>query len=186
MTSSPDVTTNRDLSSRAREGWPIALGWGLVVVGALVLIQRYPSLPPLVPAYRWPVLRMIPRTPVAVGRIAAMGAGQVATATTMAFAARGSAGWQRLWRGVTLAGGAKTLAECIGLAQGDPRVDRAAFVATLLIVAGVAAFGLALRVKRRLGSHPRATPGVVLALSLSLALWAGGAALPRLLDLGPT
>jgi hypothetical protein len=159
----------------------LVLGWMLVVAGAAVLFQRYESMPSLVPGYRMAFheATWLPKSFLSVGRIAAMGAGQVGAATAMAHATRASDRWRRLWQWCAVTAGAKTFIECIGFAARDPRVDAATFVATALIAVG--AVVAALIAWRRLGAPPPVTSRARVAVTVSLLLWGGLAVLPRLM-----
>jgi hypothetical protein len=160
----------------------LSVAWALVLVGALVLLVAYPNLPNQVPLYRspWGTAEGA-KSWLTVGRIAFMGAGQLAAATALLLVARRAPFWRRFWCWLALVAGVKTLLECLTLtAPPASTVERALTFSTLLLV-GLFVLGAArwwTRGPRE--PHPPLTPTAQLALFVSLALWGVFALAPRL------
>src|SRR6187402_3543934 len=96
----------------------LAVAWVLVVVGGVVLVLGYGSIPGAVVLYRSPwagAPTIGAKSLLSVGRIVMMGIGQLGAATVMVLASRGSANWERFWRWLGLVAGMKTLLECVAL-----------------------------------------------------------------------
>ena len=159
--------------------------WALVVLGALVLVAAYPTLPDSVVLYRapWAAAPMTgPKSLFTVGRIPLMGAGQLGAATAMVFVARASAPWERFWRWLGLVAGVKTALECGWIATPNERGIHHAFTSATTAV--VAAFVVAaVRWWRRgdLRDHPRLAGVPRVWLIVALGIWAAFALAPRLL-----
>lgn len=163
----------------------LAVAWGLVVIGAVVLVLGYESIPGAVVLYRppWADAPTIgAKSFLTVGRIALMGVGQLGAATVMVLSSRGSAPWERFWRWLGLVAGVKTLLECVALLM--PHGSPAEQALTLSTFAAVGLFALRSVWWWRRGdlrAHPALTGGPLIWLLASLALWAVFAIAPRLL-----
>jgi hypothetical protein len=161
----------------------LALAWGFVVLGALVLVVGYPSIPERVVLYRapWAEAPMTgSKSWLTVGRIALMGVGQLGAATAMVFGARGSERWERFWRWLGLTASVKTGLECASLVTpSEPGLDHAFTWATIAVVA--AFLVMAARWWRRgdLEAHPALAGAPRAWLIASLGLWAVFAIAPR-------
>src|SRR5262245_17488682 len=107
MTTEPITTASTDAR---RDLVVVAFAWGCVVASTIVLGWRYSELPDVLPLYRIPTSDapvLGPKTPFTVGRIAAMGVGQIGATTVMAWASRACRGWRPFWIGATVAAGVK-------------------------------------------------------------------------------
>ncbi|RYZ06413.1 MAG: hypothetical protein EOO73_15660 [Myxococcales bacterium] len=161
----------------------LAIAWGLVVIGALVLVAGYPSIPERVVLYRapWAEAPMTgSKSLLTVGRIALMGVGQLGAVTAMVLGARGSERWERFWRWLGLAAGVKTGLECAQLVTpSESGLNQAFTGATLAVVA--AFLVMAARWWRRgdLEAHPAPAGAPRAWLIASLGLWAVFAIAPR-------
>ena len=82
----------------------LAVAWGLVLIGAVVLVLGYGSSPGAVVLDRppWADAPIGAKSFLTVGRIFLMGVGQLGAATVMVLASRGSAPWERFWRWLAL------------------------------------------------------------------------------------
>lgn len=161
----------------------LAVSWVLVMIGAVVLLVGYRSIPAVVVLYRppWADAPTIgPKSLLTVGRIALMGVGQLGAATAMVLASRGSASWGRFWSWLGLVAGGKTLLECVGLLM--PHESLAEQTLPLATLALVGLFALRAAWWWRCGdlrAHPPLTDGPRTWLLASLALWAVFALAPR-------
>lgn len=161
----------------------LAIAWGLVVLGALVLVVGYPSLPESVVLYRppWADAPMTgPKSLLTVGRIALMGVGQLGAATAMVFATRASERWERFWRWLGLVAGVKTALECVSVVTpSEHGLDHAFTLATIVVLAAFVV--MAARWWRRgdLREHPRLAGAPRVWLIASLSIWAAFAIAPR-------
>jgi len=161
----------------------LAIAWGLAVVGALVLVVGYPRIPENVVFYRppWadaPIAGS--KSVLTVGRIALMGVGQLGAATAMVFATRASERWERFWRWLGVAAGAKTALECASfVTPNEPGLNLAFTLAMVAVVAALLA--MATRWWRRgdLREHPPLAGAPRAWLLASLVTWAFFAISPR-------
>jgi hypothetical protein len=163
----------------------LAIAWGLVVLGAIVLALGYDSMPEAVMLYRPPwreAPEMGSKSLLTVGRIALMGVGQLGAATAMVFTSNGSAPWRRFWRWLGLVAGAKTFLECLTLVapHGSP-AEQALTVATFAVVGVFCLRALWWWRRGDLSAHPPLTVGPLICLLAAMALWALFAVAPRLL-----
>ncbi len=163
----------------------LAVAWVLVVVGAVVLVLGYGSMPGSVVLYRPPwadAPTMGAKSFLTVGRIVFMGVGQLGAATVMVLASRGSAPWERFWRWLGLVAGVKTLLECVALLMLHGSPAEQALTLSTFAAAGVFAVRSAWWWRRGdLRAHPSLSTGPLIWLLTSLALWAVFAIAPRLL-----
>ena len=163
--------------------WLLAVAWGLVVLGALVLVLGYASLPESVVIYRPPwadAPTTGPKSFLTVARLALMGVGQLGAATAMVFATRGSAQWERFWRWLGLAAGVKTALECVALVvPAELGLDRAFTLATFAVVATFLVMAARWWRRAELRERPRLAGVPRLWLVASLGLWAVFAIAPR-------
>lgn len=161
----------------------LAIAWALVVLGAVVLVLGYSSLPGTVVLYRPPwadVPTTGPKSFLTVARIALMGVGQLGAATAMAFATRGSSCWERFWRWLGLVAGVKTALECVSLVA-PASLDRAFTLVTLVVVAAFVVMAARWWRSGGLRDHPRLVGLPRVWLFASLGLWAVFAIAPRFL-----
>lgn len=125
---------------------------------------------------------MGPRSALSVGRIAAMGIGQLGAATAMVFAARGADTWARFWRWLGLVAGVKTLLECVAFLMPQGSTLERALSSSTVAVVGLFVLSAARWWRRgELRSHPTPTRGPRIWLGASLALWGLSAVAPRFL-----
>lgn len=161
----------------------LAVAWGLIVLGALMLAFGYASLPESVVLYR-PPWADAPTTGsksfLTVGRIALMGVGQLGAATAMVFATRGSERWERFWRWLGVVAGVKTALECASLVA-PTEVERVFTLATIIAVAAFVVMAALWWRRGELRAHPRLAGAPRLGLIASLCLWATFAIAPRFL-----
>jgi hypothetical protein len=163
----------------------LVVAWAFVLVGAVVLLVGYRSIPEAVVLYRPPwagAPTTGPKSFLNVGRIALMGVGQLGAATAMVFTSRTSAPWGRFWRWLGLVAGVKTLLECVDLLvpQGSP-AERALTLSVFAVV-GLFALGAVWWWRRGdLRAHPPVHAASRTWLLISLAFWAVFALAPRLL-----
>jgi hypothetical protein len=161
----------------------LAVAWVLVLMGAVVLVLGYGSMPGTVVLYRPPwadAATIGAKSFLIVGRIVSMGIGQLGAATAMVLASRGSTPWQRFWGWLGFVAGVKTLIECVALLV--PHGSRAEQVLTLAIFAVVGGFALKSVWWWRRGdlrAHPRLSGGPLIWLLASLVLWAVFSLAPR-------
>jgi hypothetical protein len=163
----------------------LAVAWILVVVGAVVLVFGYGSMPSAVILYRppWAAAPTIgAKSFLTVGRVVLMGVGQLGAATVMVLASRGSAPWERFWRWLGLVAGVKTILECVALLMphGSP-AEQALTLSTFGAVGIFAVRSVWWWRRGDLRAHPSLTGGPLICLLASLALWAVFAIAPRLL-----
>jgi hypothetical protein len=161
----------------------LTIAWALAVLGAAALVWGYDRAPEVVTLYRPPWLEApitAPRSPLTVGRVAALGAAQLLAATAMVSAANASPAWASFWRWLAVVAGVKTLLECLTiLTIPGSATERGLTAATLLSVGVfVAAHTNHLR---SAPPHPPVTGPQRAWLGVALALWAVSAVGPALL-----
>jgi hypothetical protein len=155
----------------------------LLVVGAVLLLVAYRSIPSEVVLYRAPwadAPRVGPKSFLSVGRIVLMGVGQVGAATAMVVVSRGSVGWERCWRWLGVVAAGKTLFECLGLLM--PRGSLIEQTLTLSTLGAVGLFALMVGwwwQRGDLRSHPPLTRRPRVWLLASLVVWALFALAPQ-------
>jgi hypothetical protein len=161
----------------------LTIAWACVLLGAAALAWGYERAPEVVTLYRPPWLDApitAPRSPLTVGRIAAIGAAQLLAATAMTSATQASPAWSRFWRGLAMVAGAKTLLECLTILTLPGSLAERSLTAAMLLSVGVFVAAHA----NHLWSappHPPVTGPQRAWLGGALALWAVSAVGPALL-----